>query len=462
MRVLLIYPNIVESPKDISIGLATLAAMLKEKNHVIKLIDTTFGLSDDEIIKQAEKFQPQLIAMTTATNDYNYAKHIASLLKNLNVPIIVGGYHPTVAPGDAIKDFDFVCVGEGEEAIVEFADAIENKKDYTQIRNLWIKKDNQIIKNPLRPLIEGLDKLPLPDRSIFDYKKYLEWNHNTASFLTTRGCPFMCSYCINHLQQNMYKDKGRFVRYRSVGSIIKEIKKVVEQYKPNNIELYDDTFTLNKERVKEFCDKFPKEINLPFMVNARVNAVDKEIFEMLKKAGCTRVSIGVESGDSYIRNKVLKRNMTDEQIADTFKWAKEAGLQTYSFNMIGIPFETKQSIEKTIKLNQLIKPDYVGVSIFNAYKGTELYDVCKKNGWLAKDEAAESYFRSTNIKHPNFTLKQLVRIRNNFGFKVFWADKKKRAVMDIVDRNLAGVPYYTWLRSRLMDWFKLRERMDKI
>ena len=462
MNILLIYPNIVESPKDISIGLATLSAMLKEEGHTISLIDTTFGMSDEDIIKKAKDFQPKLIAMTTATNDYNYAKHIISLLKFIDVPMIVGGFHPTVAPQDTIKDFDFVCVGEGEEAIVEFADAIENNKDYTQIQNLWVKKGNEIIKNPVRPLIQDLDKLPLPDRSIYDYKKYLDWNHNTASFITTRGCPYMCTYCINHLQQKMYAGQGKFVRYRSVGNVIKEIKQVIEKYKPNNVEFYDDTFTLNKERMKEFCEEYSKEITIPFIVNARVNAVDKDIFEMLKKAGCIRVSIGIESGDPEIRNKILKRNMTDEQIINAFRWAKEAGLQTYSFNMIGVPGETKESIERTIKINQQIQPDYVGVSIFNACKGTELYNLCERDGLLIDEQAAESYFMSSNIKHPNFTLKQLIKIRNNFGFKVFFKFRKKRAIMDLVDRNLASVPHYTWLRSRLMDWFKLRERMDKI
>jgi radical SAM superfamily enzyme YgiQ (UPF0313 family) len=130
--------------------------------------------------------------------------------------------------------------------------------------------------------------------------------------------------------------------------------------------------------------------------------------------------------------------------------------------MIGVPGETKESIERTIKINQQIQPDYVGVSIFNAYKGTELYNLCEKDGLLIDEQAAESYFMSSNIKHPNFTLKQLIKIRNNFGFKVFFKFRKKRAIMDLVDRNLASVPHYTWLRSRLMDWFKLRERMDKI
>jgi len=370
MKVLLIYPNIVESPKDISIGIAHLSAILKQNNHQVELIDSTFGITDNEIINKTKKFNPDLIAITTATNDFHYAKHISNLLKPLNIPLIAGGYHPTLAPEESIKHFDMICIGEGEHAILELA----NNPNSLDIKNIWFKKGNEIIKNPTRPLIEDLDKLPFPDRSIYDYKKYLSWNHNTATFLTSRGCPFQCTYCINHALQKLYKGKGTYVRFRSVDNLLKEMKQVIEKYKPTSIEFYDDTFTLNKERIDEFCKKYPKEINLPFTINARVNAVTKDMLIKLKKAGLTRVSIGVESGDEYITNKILKRHMTNEQIIQTFKWAKQAGIKTYSFNMIGVPFETKSSIKKTIKLNQKIKPDYIGVSIFNAYKGTELYD----------------------------------------------------------------------------------------
>jgi radical SAM superfamily enzyme YgiQ (UPF0313 family) len=169
----------------------------------------------------------------------------------------------------------------------------------------------------------------------------------------------------------------------------------------------------------------------------------------LKKAGCVRVSIGIEAGDPQIRNEVLKRGMTDEQIINTFHAAKKAGLKTYSFNMIGIPFETKESIKKTIELNKKCEPDYVGVSIFNAFKGTEIYEVCRKKNWL-KQKYAKSYFRESNINHPNFSEKELKRIRNSFGFKVFSSYNPLRAIVDLTDRNLSQFNSYILLRSELI------------
>lgn len=463
MKILFIYPNIVESPRDISTGLAILAAVCKKEGHEVSLIDSTFGITDIEIIKKAEKFRPDLIAITTATNDLYYAIHIAELIKkNIKTQILVGGFHPTISPEETIMKecFDIVCVGEGEKALVELLKTLKRGRIKTKIKNLWfkvkIKGKVKIIKNPIGPLIKDLNKLPIPYRELFNYKKYLQWNHGTATFISTRGCPFQCTYCINHFLIKRYRNKGKYVRFRSIDNLFKEIKEVLKKYKGyiKNIELYDDTFTLDRKRTEEFCKRYKKEIGVPFNINVRVNAIDLRIFKLLRKAGCTRVSIGIEAGDEYIRNKILKRNMSDKQIIDTFKAAKEAGLKTYAFNMIGIPFETKESIKKTIKLNKKCNPDYVGVSIFNAFKGTSIYNLCKKNGWL-KERYSRSYFCDSNIKHPNFTSSQLRRLRNNFGFKVFLSRRPLRAIVDLIDRNLSQIDFYIFIRSKIIEKLKL-------
>lgn len=453
MKVLLIYPNVVESPKDISLGLGIISALLKQKKHEVGLIDTTFKITKTEIIKKIKDFNPDIVGVTAATNDLYNAINICNLIKKIkNVPIVCGGYHATIAPEDIIKQdcFDIVAIGEAEYSFLELIGSIEKGKINYNLRNLWFKNQGKIIKNPIGHLNEELDKLPFADREIFNYQKYIDSNRGLATFLSTKGCPFMCTYCINKVLIEKYKGKGTYLRFRSVENLFQEIKQVIKNYKVKEIEFYDDTFTLNKSRLREFCKKYPKEVNLPFYINARVNAVTKKDFQMLKKAGCVRVSIGIESGDTKIRNPVLKRNQTEEQIINTFKWAKEAGLKTYSFNMIGIPYETKESIEKTIEINRKINPDYVGVSIFNAFKGTELYDLCLKKNWLTNNYS-KSYFQSTNIKHPNFTSRQLKQIRDRFGFEVYKHKNKKRAYIDLIDKKLTKAPFYARLRSLLIE-----------
>jgi radical SAM superfamily enzyme YgiQ (UPF0313 family) len=453
MKILLIYPNVVESPKDISLGLGIISAVLKKNGHKAELIDTTFKITKREIVNKTKEFNPDIIGVTAATNDLYNAINICNLIKKIkNIPIVCGGYHATIAPEDIIKQdcFDIAAIGEAEYSFLELIDSIEKGKINYKIKNLWFKKQRNVIKNPIRELNEDLDKLPFADREIFNYQKYIDSNRGLATFLSTKGCPFMCTYCINKVLIEKYKGKGRYLRFRSVENLFQEIKQVINNYKIKEIEFYDDTFTLNKSRLKEFCERYPKEINLPFYINARVNAVTKEDFENLKKAGCVRVSIGIESGDTKIRNPVLKRDQTEEQIINTFKWAKEAGLKTYSFNMIGIPYETKESIRKTIELNRKINPDYVGVSIFNAFKGTELYDLCLEKGWLS-ETYSKSYFQSTNVKHSNFTIKQLKQIRDRFGFEVYKYKNKKRAYIDLFDKKMTKVPFYTRLRSLLIE-----------
>jgi len=246
----------------------------------------------------------------------------------------------------------------------------------------------------------------------------------------------------------------KYVRFRIINNLFQEIKEVLKKYPIKNIEFYDDTFTLDEKRTKEFCRRYPKEIGIPFNINARVNAIKPEFFNLLKEAGCVRVSLGVESGDPYIRNKILKRNMTDQQIISTFNAAKKAGLRTYSFNMVGIPFENKKTIEKTILLNKKCRPDYIGVSIFNVFKGTEIFKICQKNNWIKKNYS-KSYFYESNINHPNFKLSELKKIRNSFGFKVFLSYNPLRAMVDLIDRNFSQINSYIFIRSKIIEKLNL-------
>jgi radical SAM superfamily enzyme YgiQ (UPF0313 family) len=453
MKVLLIYPNVVESPKDMSLGLGIISAMLKKQGHKVELIDTSFKISRKEIISKVNGFNPDLAAVTAATNDLFNAINICNLIKKIkNIPIVCGGYHATIAPEDIINQdcFDIAAIGESEFSFIKLVDSIEKGKINCSLDNMWFKNKGKIIKNPIGNLNQDLDKLPFADRELFNYQRYIDSNRGLATFMSSKGCPFMCSYCINKVLMDKYKGKGNYLRFRSINNLFKEIKQVIKKYNVQEIEFYDDTFTLNKPRLKEFCRRYPEEIGLPFYINARVNAVSKGDFESLKKAGCVRVSIGIEAGDEKIRNPVLKRNQTEQQIIDTFRWAKEAGLKTYSFNMIGIPYENEESIKKTIELNRKINPDYVGVSIFNAFKGTELYDLCLEKNWITK-QYSKSYFQSTNIKHPEFTIKQLKKIRDRFGFEVYKIKNKKRAYIDLIDKKLTKMLFYTRLRSFLIE-----------
>ena len=457
MKILFIYPNMIQYPKNINFGIAYLAAILKQHRHEVALIDTTFGTSDQIILNQVHRHNPDLIAMSFVSANFPYASHVASLIKKITkTPIIAGGIHPTIAPEETLQKegFDMICVGEGEEALLELVQSLEKGVKRLDINNLWFKKDDQIIRNPLRPLIADLDALPDADFSFFDYERYLKHQKQEASFLGSRGCPYRCTYCVNHTLQQLYRHKGPFVRFRSVDRIINEVNRIISAYDIRGIEFYDDTFTMKKDRVKEFCEKFKKEVNQPFKINARVDHLNEDLVAQLAKGGCVRVSIGLESGDPLIRRKILARDISDEQIITSCKLLRKYGIGFMTYNMIGIPGENLDNVKSTIALNRFIKPDFTNAFIFTAYKGTDLYEKCKKQGILDDNIIAiDSFYSSTNVKHPLIPLKKLKHLKKWFGFYVYLPFDKKRALLDLLDRSFITNRYYSRLRSALAGWF---------
>lgn len=452
MKVLFVYPNVVAYPKMISIGIAYLSAVLKKHGHETGLIDTTFGMKDAAFLSKVKEFGPDIIAMSSVTNNFRYSTHLASLVKKENkVPIIIGGVHPTVDPEETLlKDcFDMICIGEGENALLELVTSLEEGRRDTRISNIWFKENERIIKNGLGSLWEDLDTLPYPDLSLYDYPKYLRHNNMYASFMGARGCPYQCTYCINRTEQKLYKGLGRFVRYRSIDSIIGEVRSVAQQFPFEVVSFNDDTFTLDKARVKELCKKFKKEIGLPFCISTRADTITDEMCQDLSDAGCIRVLIGVESGDPLIRNKVLKKNITNEQIIEGCRLIKKYNMELYTFNMIGIPGERMHNIKATIALNQKIEPDFLIASIFTAYKGTESYEECKRDGILDETVPIDSYYTSSNVRHPYLSLRKLKRLRKWFGFYVFIAYDIKRAFIELLDRHALTYRFYTRLRTMI-------------
>ncbi len=451
MKVLLIYPNITDYPIDISFGLAAISAMLKKHGHEVHLIDCTFNKSERRIVSSIRKYLPDVIGIPVASNDFRYAVSICTLVKKyFNLPVICGGFHSSMAPEQVISQpcFDIVVTGEGDYTILEILDHYSGKKNLEEIDGIWFRKNGEIIRNKIRPFNSSIEDLPFPDRGLFDYQRYIHINRGLGTFISSYGCPHECSYCINKAMMDKF-GKKHFVRYKPIPYLIDEIKSVTRQYRIRELEFYDDTFTLNKQRVKEFCEIYPGIIGLPFYVNSRVDTIDEELLFNLKKAGCVRISMGIEAGDPYIRNEILRRNHSDEEIIHAFQLVRKYGMQTLSYSIVGIPYETYESILKTIELNRKCKPDFIAVSIFNAYEGTEIHELCKKNGWL-RDDLGQAYFQTSNIRHPEFSLRELKKIRDDFSYSVFKAYNYKRAIIDRLDKKLLKNRLYQSFRSFLI------------
>ncbi len=424
MKILFIYTDIdvKGGAQSFQFGIAVLSAFLKQHGHQTDLYYMYDKYKPGKIAEEIEAFQPKLIGFSSVSSQFRYIRKILNdvpLAKNIFT--ICGGPHVSTEPEslESISRLDAICRGEGEHALLELVEALENKQDITKIKNLWIRKNDRVYRNPARPFIENLDELPFADRELFPYQSVINSDFGTALFMFTRGCPYNCSYCSNDALRRI--QQGKYVRFRSVGSCIQEIKGVISNYKVRSLYFNDDIFTLNKEFVFEFCEKYRAQIHLPFDINARVETVTSEVCRKLEDAGCRRINIGIESGNPYIRNKVLNRKMSNEQIMNAFSIARQAGLKTKSFNMVGFPHETPQHFQDTVKLNAKIKPDSVILSVFDPYPGTKLGDECRSMGWIDSKRMRRELVPRTDtvLNLPDFPRGKILKCYKEFAYDVY-------------------------------------------
>jgi anaerobic magnesium-protoporphyrin IX monomethyl ester cyclase len=412
MRILFLQGIVYEH-----LGIMWLSACLKKAGH-----ETELFIEDAEpkFLAKAIAYKPDLVAFSCITGSQDWVVEAARQIKRKSNPfIVVGGPHPTHFP-EMINhpEIDAVCIGEGETAIVELADKLSLGKDITKIKNLWVKKDGKVHKNQLGPLITDLDSLPFPDRGLF-YKYDVIRNNPQKRFLSTRGCPYQCSFCYNITMQEMHKGLGPWVRRRKAGYLIQEILEVKRKYRLKTVYFEDDTFDLDKKWIKEFLMMYREHVKLPFIALIRANHQDEETVRDYKRSGCYRLFFGVESGDENYRNNVLKKNLTDAQIINAARLFKKYKIKFKTYNMMGLPNETVDMAFKTVELNSRIGTDYPWCSIFQPYPGTHLASYAMDCGLIGRDFSPDDikpYYSSTVMKGKN--IRKLVNLERLFVFAV--------------------------------------------
>ena len=395
MNILLIYPN-VNGQRQVQMGLASISSVLKEQGHNVDLFDTTFIINEpfDDIASklksEMKELSPDLILVGCRSLEFDFMNKLLKAVNTHKLPVIVGGQHPTISPEEVIgSEFvDYICVGEGEEAISDLVSALESKSDTTGIKNIWTKKSGKICRNPIRPLMQDLDKLPFPDYDLFDARHISD----QGKFETSRGCPYSCTYCINDFMQHLYGGVGGYHREKSVKRAVEEIAHFTKKYNFKWIFLIDETFTIKAERVKEFCRLYKEQVGVPFGCMTRPEVISEEKLIWLKESGCDGIRMGIESGNEDYRRKILDRHMSQQHIVNAFLMAKKVGIPTYSFNMVGLPNETRKDIFSTIGLNRKGRVDEVQVTLFYPFKGTRLRDYSDEHNLFDDSEHLSSYY----------------------------------------------------------------------
>ena len=364
MKILFVYKYEYMEP----LGILALSAQIKKQGYDVYFVDLKFSKN---YIEEIGKIKPDIIAYSITTGKHKFYRNLnLELKKSLDFFAIFGGPHCTFFPEFINEDgVDAICRGEGEFALTELIEKLEKKEDIRFIKNIDVKIKDVIYRNGLRPLIQNLDALPYFDRELINkYKHYKRFHRRYV--LTGRGCPYNCTYCFNHSYNKLYAGNGNLVRRRSVDNVIRELKELKEKYTPKRFQFLDDTFILGQDWVFEFCKKYKEEVGMPFICYARVNLVTEDIIRALKEAGCITLLFAIESGNDYIRNQVLKRNITEEPIVNTARLCHKYGLMTYVQNMVGLPDETLDNIWETIMLNIKCEPSYSWVSIYQPYPRT--------------------------------------------------------------------------------------------
>lgn len=464
MKVCLVYPNFsgYEAPHT---GLMLISAILKEHGYEVFVADFSFGASMRSMQKNVLKSRPDIIGVTVTAGQMKQALEFIRTLKGkISAPVIFGGPHVTLAPDLVIKnsEVDAICIGEGEMAMLDFVNAVQNNEDYSKIPNLWVRKNLDIVKNPPRPLIADLDSLPLPDFNLFEMDKYLFVNE-MVSLVTGRGCLFKCSYCINHKLRSMYSSQAenRYARKHSVDYTMRMVDYVVKEYNVKFIAFNDDLFTMDRKWLKEFTSRFSVTYpNLHYYCTNRIEFSDPELFKMLANSGCANVRMAIEAGDETIRRDVLNRNMSDEKIIEAFKSAKDAGLTTTSYNILGSPYETALTMQKTLAINQKVLPNQVGVSICMPFPGTDIYDRCVRENLIDPDfEVPLQYRAKIVIKHSEEVKRAITKLKRTFRYHVFKIVNKKKALAFLVFDTFHYYFYDTFLAFRRKLPFCIRRSM---
>jgi radical SAM superfamily enzyme YgiQ (UPF0313 family) len=368
------------------LGIMYVAAYLqKYTNHEIKIIDCLVEKMDFEQLEERLKEEkPDVVGMTALTFTIIDVLNTARLAKkiNPNTKVILGGPHANIYPKETInfQEIDFLVMGEGEEPSRDLIENINDIDKLKQIKGLVFKDNGQIIDTGHRDLLPNLDELPFPARELAPYEKYssmLSDERPATTMFSSRGCPFRCLFCNRaHL--------GKQFRARSASNVVDEME-VCQKLGIKEIFMYDDTFTVNRQRVLDICSEIEKRgLKINWDVRARVDTIDEEILQKMKKAGCQRIHYGVEAGTEKIL-KVIRKGITLEQVEKAFRLTRKAKIQSLAYFMIGHPRETVEDIKKTIKFAKKINPDFVCFSITTPYPQTDLYIMGMEEGIIKTD-----------------------------------------------------------------------------
>jgi len=432
-----------------------IVVVLKSKGVEYKL----FIFSEEKnIIESIKKFKPDLLCFSTCTGTHHLSFRLAKYIrKHLSTPTLFGGTHVTLFPDECIKEdcVDIVCRGEGEEALIELIDCLRNKKDYSKIKNLWVKKKGKVVKNAVRPLVQDLDSLPLPDRT--EYLKYpLLRDFPLKRFITGYGCPFQCSFCHNAMFMKEFKGKGSYLRKKSVDRCFEEIKEVQKISKVKRVHFHDDNFNFHKSWFEEFCERYPKEIGIPWSCSVRVDMLDKDIVKMMHDAGCVGVNYGLETKNERVRNDVLNKRIKTQAYLKAAKLLNKYNIKHIAAIMTNLPGEDFEDAFETLRFCRRLKVHHVRPGVYRIFSKQPIIKWLIEEGYIDKAPELDNYNPPDleDITLHSKDMQRLIRITPFMNWML------KFPFTQPIFRFLVNFPIDRVIRSRLFEGYCEMRFMD--
>ena len=432
MRVLLVSSNLYSQfPACFPNGVGALSAYLKQEGYEVAALHMGRKSDMNRLPGVLQEFSPDVVGISAVTCETPAIAPVALMAKQWNpdVPVLAGGIHCIVSPESvlAIPEVDAVCCGEGELAFLEYLRNLETGKDVTNTPNFMFRENGKFRRTHMCTFIPDLDSLPSPDRSVADMQGIIDANNGVLNVIFSRGCPWNCRFCCNHDIRK--SGEGVYTRHVSVPRAMQDLKHLTSTYNVSYILFRDDTFTWKRDWAIEFLRTYPVHFDYPFDIFARVDTLDVELIDTLKQAGCRHVFLGLDSGNDFIRNEVLNKEQTNEDLLRVVDYMKSVGVVPMVSNIVGLPYETPERFLDTIELNRYIHRDMVVFSptcgacpkiwVFTPWPGSDLNRLCEKNGWKRQDPAGSQVYRESVLDMPEFPAQDIDRQYRLFRYLVY-------------------------------------------
>ena len=425
MKVLLInppqlfYPGSDAPAGNLPLGLMYIAAVLGKAGYKAEILDAFMtdssflkvgdtlevGMPYGKIREEIRKRRPDIVGIASPfTCQAENAIRVGNIVKDIDPSIltVVGGPHVTVVPVEFLKEaknIDIAVIGEGEYTMLDIAKFFEGTKKISDVQGIVYRKNGAITQNSPRPFIKNLDELPYPAYHLVDMEQHLNpkkieyrsFKDRAISMITSRGCPFNCSFCSVHLHM------GKMFRAHSVNYVINHIEHVVDKYRVKTIFFEDDNLTFDLKRFEAICDKIiEKGIKFSWETpnGVRPDYLTLSLLKKMKKSGCQSVFFGIESGDQYVLDNIIDKSLNLKEVAKVAKMCKDIGLNTAAFYVIGFPGEKKEHMLKTVELALRLKREFdVGMLLHIATPslGTRLYKECKEKGYIQENLSSRAF-----------------------------------------------------------------------